>query len=156
MAYADTIRAAQATFTTTANLIDGLLATTATASAGSSTSTTGTTLAQVPDMSLTVTVPANSIVKVSFSFIGSNSTTTINCQYGLSEDSTATATTDTAREFRGPVASVNAFEYLGFVEHTYTPTAGSHTYRALWLADSGAAFYMRYRRITYMIFQKGA
>ena len=155
MAYADTIREEQATFTTAANLIDGLLVSKSSASASSSISTTSTTRSQITNLSVSVTVPANSIVRVDLGLSGSSNSTSLRSFFSVSEDSTTTAS-GTEMAYQPPTASTSGYAANLVLTHLFTPSAGAHTYRGLWLVESGATFYIRERYLYVTIFQKGA
>ncbi len=153
MAYADALRTAQASFTTAATLIDGLLVSASKASASSLINTTSTSWGQMTDMSVTVTVPANSIVKVTGVVNCSNSSSTLRVFAGISQDSTSSPTRDYAH--RPPTGATHGFATIMTPEEYFTPSAGSHTYRILWIVDSGATMYVTTRLLNVYIFQKG-
>lgn len=146
MAYADAIRAATADLDDVADLIDGTFLTAgsyAGLNIGPQTTTSDSYANLIQDdteyLSLTITVPANSKVLVCASVMLSHSTAGKYILAGLSEDSEDTISGQPA-VYKEHTNDTTGYRCSIPIFHTFSPAAGSHTYRVLWLTDAATAY----------------
>lgn len=106
---------------------------------GSATNTASASLSALSSMSVTITTPANSVVVINAYVCVSNSTTGNYTQIGISQDSTTAGGSGRCLCTEKSGATSGFRDVMAMTE-IYTPSAGSHTYRVLWLASSNTSY----------------
>jgi len=145
MAYADTIREEQATFTTTANLIDGLLIQNGQETLAGTVSTTSITYVDA-GLSVVRTTAASAVV-IGLAIFGASVASTGHAMYaGLSVDSTSSPSIIIS--FYPQLSYTDGRQEIITIPYIFTGlSAGSHTFRLLWRVDNGATAYMTNRNL---------
>jgi hypothetical protein len=126
--------------------------------AGSTVSTTSTAYSQLGGLTVTKTIPADSYVYVEYTSLWGASAGVLEApRFGISEDSTTVTQAGVEMLPWSRVNNTDGRQETVTLRYIFQPTAGSHTYRALYRLDAGSGTIYAYSRVIQVaVFQKGA